>query len=110
MSEAGKFDRQVTLQVNTPAADTFGSAGTDAWANVVTDATPWAAIEAVGGSENFQGDRVHAEATHLIRLRYRSDLTPAHRVTFGARTFDILRVFEGHRRDRETHLVVKERV
>lgn len=106
---AGELRDQVTFQALTQSADTFGAAGSESWANIATTPIVWAALETLSGREFFAAQRVAAEVTHRIRIRYRSDITPKHRVKSGSGIFDILAVFEVDRRI-ETHLLVKERV
>ena len=57
--------------------------------------------------------RIAADASHRVTLRYRSDwasvITPKHRIVYGTRVFDIESVQEVQQRG-QLHVLVKERV
>jgi SPP1 family predicted phage head-tail adaptor len=52
-------------------------------------ATVWAAVRSRTGSELAIGDQRVARLSHEIWLRWRDDVTPAMRITLGARVFTI---------------------
>lgn len=57
------------------------------------DVVPWrVAIRQLNGQERFEAQQIQADATHEIKGRYYSGLTPKHRLKFGARTFNIVSV------------------
>lgn len=110
---AGDLRERVSIQVNTPAADTFGAAGAESWANIGTVPTVYAALEPLSGREGFAADRLYGEASHRVRMRYRSDfmtvLVPKNRLLYGTRVFDIIATLEVAPRQ-ELHVLVTERV
>lgn len=61
------------------------------WAPV---AQVWAAIWPRTASEQLELDRVAGVATHDIWIRFRPDVTPQMRITFGSRIFDIRGVLD----------------
>jgi SPP1 family predicted phage head-tail adaptor len=83
---AGDLRHRVTIESATRTGDGAGGA-TITWGTV---AEVWAAIWPRTVSETFALDRVAGTTTHDVWMRYRSGVTPAMRITFGNRVFDIL--------------------
>lgn len=84
MIRAGQLRLQVTLQAQGLAvADSFGSA--DPWAVVTDVATIWARIETPSSNEDLLAGKVQASTTHVVTIRYRSDVTAAHRLKWGTK-------------------------
>lgn len=83
-----KMDKRVSIQTRTQTTDGQGGF-TESWA---TDATVWARIEPMKGYEKFQAMQLQVPLTHKVTIRYRSGLTTAKRMLFGARVFDIKEV------------------
>jgi head-tail adaptor len=115
----GKKRHQIVIQTIPRPQSATGAAiaGTP-----VTFATLWAAILPLGGEmnllaarESFGAGRQYAEAQHRIETDYVDGVTPAMQVacsdggTFDGRTFDIQSVNPVAGRNREMHLIVKER-
>jgi SPP1 family predicted phage head-tail adaptor len=92
---AGNLDRRVVIQVNTPAQDAAGEL-VASWATL---ATVWAHVEPIAGSERFTAEQVHAEATYRITIRYRSDVGPTNRITYGGDTYVIESALEVGRQE-----------
>ena len=82
----GKLDRRISIQARTVVRGVAGGAGETyalldtVWAQKIEEGTR--EFRAVGAT--------HAEATRAFRIRYRSDVTPQHRVVFGGVFHDIL--------------------
>jgi SPP1 family predicted phage head-tail adaptor len=83
--KGGEFRHRIAIQAPTESAGPLGEV-TQAWATAIT---VWGSIAPLRGSEKVQGEQVTAEATHMVKMRYNSTVTPAHRLLFGSRTFDI---------------------
>jgi SPP1 family predicted phage head-tail adaptor len=96
----------VTIQQMVAAQDSYGSP-TDQWEDV---ATVWASVEPLKGRELIAAQAVQAEIAGRIRLRYRPDVTTAHRVVFGNLIFNILSVINPAYRNRELELMTSEGV
>lgn len=80
-------DLRHRVQIETAARTSDGAGGaTIAWTLV---AEVWAAIWPRTSDETLDLGRVAGKATHDIWIRYRSDVKPEMRITFGARVFDI---------------------
>lgn len=87
---AGQLNHRVRIQQPTTVKDALG-APTQVWADV---ATVWADIQPLSGREARIADRVAAEVTHQITVRYRSDLDDPQvvarmRVLFRDRIFSV---------------------
>lgn len=91
---AGRLDRRIVIQKNTPIQDALGES-TDAWAEV---ATVWAERNDSRGREFFGSDQVTGEAVTMYRIRFRSDVVAAMRILDGAEVWDIQSVAGGFRR------------
>ncbi len=102
---AGKLRHQITIQQNTPARNGKGEE-IDSWS---TFATRYAAVIPLTGRELFNAQQRHAEAELRMELRYFSGVTTKMRVSWDSRLFDILHIANLDERDRELHLLVKER-
>ena len=75
----------MTIQTATETRNSFGEPD-KAWAKF---ADCWASIRPIQGDESFLSQRIHADVTHRIVIRYLSGITPQMRVLFGTRAFGI---------------------
>jgi SPP1 family predicted phage head-tail adaptor len=81
----GQMRHRVTLQY--PAKVPDGQGGTtDTWTDT---ATVWAGIFPMSGNEVIRAKQAQTQITLKVRIWYRTDVTPAWRVVFGNRVFDI---------------------
>lgn len=92
--QAGQLDRLITLQGKTSTQDDHGGV-VEAWAKV---ADIWAQYLAGGGNERFASAQVYAETQGRFRIRWRSGVTPQHRIVFDGKEWDIIAVDEIGRR------------
>jgi SPP1 family predicted phage head-tail adaptor len=93
---ARELNKRITFQSQSSTQDSFGQP-VDTWSDV---ATVWAGIITTGGKEFYAAQKLHAETTAVMKIRYRTDLLPTMRIKYGSRYFDILAindVDEGHR-------------
>jgi SPP1 family predicted phage head-tail adaptor len=106
--KAGKNRKRIEIQA---IGTTRGAAGevVDTW-TTETGGTLWASIEPMSGRELFTAQQINAEITHKIRLRYYAGLTPAKRILFGTRVFNILYVMNIEERNVEHLVYAKELV
>ena len=91
----GRLDRRITVQVNTTTQDSSGE-DIASWATLVI---VWAQVSPKAAAESLQGDQVHATAVTEFRIRYRSDVTVATRISYNDQTYDITGVMELGRRE-----------
>lgn len=86
---AGRLKRKVTIERYTTARGDYGEE-VETWATLLA---VWASIEPMTGTEAIQGGAVDAKVTHMITMRH-TDITPADRITWSSRTFNITRVLD----------------
>ncbi len=77
----------------------------DTWTDF---ATAWADIQNLTGHELIAGQAVSNESRFNVTTRYVSGLTPAMRIVFGTRTFNILDVHNVDERNRRVQIVCQE--
>jgi len=87
---AGKLNRRLALQSNTPSQDSYGDT-IESWSLI---GNVWAEMVSAKGSEKFTGQQDAGFDTVVWRIRYRSDLDNLDRVVFESQNYDILGVNE----------------
>jgi len=110
--KAGKLNRQVILQSPDNDRESDGSVDED-WAD---EATVYAEIKDIGGVEKFEAGKVMGEETHLIRIRFRTDVKRIWRIKLEDtatspatnRFFGIIRILNPGDGRRELHILAKE--
>lgn len=60
----------------------------------------WGSLTATGGGERAGADRLAATHSHVIAIRHRAGLTPAHRFALGSRRFAIQAIIDHDGRSR----------
>lgn len=106
--QIGPLRNRITLESRTVDRTTAGfGEPTENW---TTLATVWASVEPLSGEEFFQAQQENAEVTHRVRLRFRSGITPKHRLKVGTRILDIVSVIDPEERGLELELLCRERV
>lgn len=101
----GKLRHRVTLQEYKEVLDQYGTPIDQGWQDV---ATIWASIEPIQGREYVLLQNTQSELTTRIRIRYRPEITPAMRVLYGTRVFNIQSVIDPEERHIELQLLCKE--
>ena len=84
----GKLDQRITFERETATPDGMGGQ-TVAWANVPTNPTVWANVQAFSGREGMVNDRMTATFATVFTIRNRSDLTEKDRISFGGVKYNI---------------------
>lgn len=102
---AGTLRHRITVQSATDAADAAGQL-IRTWSAWLSN-EPAEVIETTGG-ETIRGRQVSAEATHLVRVRYRSGYGETKRIVWGTRTLGILHVRDVDGRGRELWIQARE--
>lgn len=101
---AGRLRHRLQIQSATKTrTDTGGF--TETW---TTDATVWGAVEPFRGREYWNNQQMQGEATHRIVLRHRGSVTPANRILFGARVFNVIEALNPDERRISLELMAKE--
>lgn len=101
----GRLRHLVTIKTLTTTQNTIG----EGVPSYTTQATAWAEIVPVSGREYFASQKLNADCTHMIRMRYRSIATTSV-IIFGTRTFDILQALNLDERDTMLDVQCKERL
>ena len=110
MVRAGDLRNRVTIQTvseSTTATD-YGTR-TKTW----SDSFPaWAEIMPQTGREFYRAQQVVGDVTHLLRIRFRPDVTftPDNRITFGNRVLNIVSILELDERHRDWMVTCVEEV
>lgn len=86
MTRAGTLRRRITFQNQSKDADAAGQR-VELWANL---ATVWGSVQDVSGRELVRGGVTSGQATTLIKVRHRGDITNGMRAIVGPRTFEII--------------------
>ncbi len=102
----GELRHRIAIQAATETAGPLGEV-TQTWATVITVS---ASIAPLRGKEKVQGDQVSAEATHMVKMRFNSTVTPAHRLLFSSRIFDINHIANIEERNKLLELTCTEAV
>lgn len=103
---AGQLRHKVTIQQYAQSLDSSRQP-----VNVPTKlAEVWAAVEPLSGRELVNAQQQQPDVTHLVRIRHRDDVTPKMLVLHGSRKLHIESILNADERDREMHLMCRERV
>lgn len=102
---AGTLRHRITIQSATEAADAAGQ--------LIRTWSAWlehepAEVLETAGAETVRGLQVSANATHLVRIRYRADVTETKRIVWGTRTLGIVNVRDVDGRRRELWISCEE--
>ena len=90
---AGRRDRRIVIE-----KDTATPGDTDGHGTQIQTWTPfaerWAQVIETGGAELEAAQATNAEVTVLFKLLHLAGVTPAMRVIYKGRTFDVIRALE----------------
>lgn len=102
---AGRLRETIVIQRNTP---TRSPAGDDepAWTAFITTR---AGVEPMTGREYLGSDQVQSETTHKFTIRYQAGITPAMRISWDSRLFDIQSVINVRELNKQIFIMTKER-
>lgn len=84
---AGTLRHKITLQLPVITDDKYSTQGTTTW---IDWATVNAEIITEGGREFYAAQKINAETTAVIRIRYRVGISTKMRAKYGNRCFEIL--------------------
>lgn len=102
---AGRLKQRVRIQEFVEVVDEYGTPIGSDWEDV---AIVWASVEPLRGREYIQLQNTQAELTTRIRIRYQPGITPAMRVLYDDRKFNIQSVIDPEERHRELELMCIE--
>jgi len=103
---AGRLRHRIEIQQDTPVRNDMGEP-VPGWATIHT---VWASITPVGGQERFSNNKESAEVSHKIKIRYLAGLSPAMRIKYGTRIFDIQNVLNYDERNADMEILALEQV
>jgi SPP1 family predicted phage head-tail adaptor len=106
MLAAGRLNKLVTIQRNTPTQDGEGGP-VDSWA---MHKTVWASVEPLLGQERLLAQQVTATLSHKFRWRTvdAPAVTPRDRISWDGRYFDIHQVLDVREAGEETVVLAGE--
>jgi SPP1 family predicted phage head-tail adaptor len=102
----GRLRHRVTLQQDTGTKNANHEI-VPTWTDV---ASIYCAVKGVSGVEAIQGMQLDATTTHLVEMRYRSDVQPRMRLLWGSRVLNISSVVDLKDRQRRLFLQCVEDV
>jgi SPP1 family predicted phage head-tail adaptor len=107
--DARKYRHRVEIQRPVTAQNALGESEST-WA--VADRR-WCRIKPLTGQEAFTARRIAADVTHEIRMRsdrFTRTMTPAMRIVFGTRVFEVLIVINDDERNLEMIVNCREHI
>jgi len=104
---AGTLRHRITIQTATEAPDAAGQL-IRTWSAWLSNEP--AEVQETAGAETVRGLQVAAEATHLVRVRFRTGITSEHRILWGSRVLGIVNVRDVDGRRRELWISCREEV
>ena len=104
--QAGKLRHRIDIEQQVGTSTNEYNEVTTGWAALVSSLP--AQVETTGGDERRYQQQTEAGMTHVVLIRYRSDVTPTMRVKWGTRVLHIESVVETDNRGRSLVLLCKE--
>lgn len=95
-TDAGKLNFRVTLQKESFSEDSFSSKTGETWTNV---ATVWANVIPLQGIELIRAQKLFAEVTYLVKIRYRENVTEDMRLLFRGKYLQIIGIINEEEND-----------
>ncbi len=105
----GELRHRLIIQAERATGD-GGGGQSGPWADPVTVATVWGRVEPLTGGERLRALRLEGRLSHRVVIRHRAGITPAMRIVFGSRVFNIRAVIDREERDRFLELLCEEGV
>jgi SPP1 family predicted phage head-tail adaptor len=107
----GKMNRRLHFQTQTRTSDGAGSSSV----SYSDSFTTFGMITPKSGNEKLFGDQLEENITHIIKIRYRTDVSHKNRIQFRpdsntTRTFNVKRVFNTNDRNRYLNIQCVEGV
>lgn len=102
--QAGQLRKRVIIQQRSQTQDDYGQP-LQTWTDV---ATVYAGIEPLNGRELLAAQAVNSEVSHNVTMRYRTGITPAMRLNYQGRLFNIHTILDENERHRMLTLQCSE--
>lgn len=103
--QAGQLRHSITIQKRTSTVS-HGEQSTT-WTDFVR---AFASVQPLTGREALVSRQETADVSHKVIMRYQAGITPAMRVSYNGRFFDVQAVLNIDERNRELHLLCIENV
>lgn len=100
----GAMRERVDIQTRTPTVGAIGNVAF-AWA---TTATVWAQVRPMSARERFVAERLAARGVYEITIRWRTGITPAMRMLWRGRTFNVKQILNPDERRRFLTIIVED--
>lgn len=100
----GKLNRKVSILKCIVTRDEFGGEEKE-W---ILDYEVWARVEPTGGKEYFNREKVTAETSCVITIRYNPNITVLNRIAYGGKVYEIIGVYDESSEHRATIINCKE--
>ncbi len=84
----GALNRRVAVQVCTPTRNTFS----EKVRSYADSFFVWAQIITTGGSEFYAAQKLYAQTTAVMRVRYTTRIKTTNRIRYGNQVYEILAV------------------
>jgi head-tail adaptor len=84
----GQLKHRLTIQESVRTPD-GGGGFTTVWQDIAVEPAVFAHVIRTSGDESLHQQQLVAMASYRITMRYRADITTAHRLTNGATVFNI---------------------
>ncbi len=107
--DLGSLRHRLVIQAERSTSD-GGGGQSDPWADPVIIATVWGKVEPLTGAERLRAMQIEDRFRHRIIIRHRPGITPAMRIVFGSRVFNIRAAINREERDRFLELLCEEGV
>jgi len=104
MIQAGKLNKRLIFQINTPTANDKGEL-IDTWSNHFT---LWGHIEPLKGNRYFTAKQSNVEVDGTIYIRYRSGILPTMLIVYGIRHFRPISIINPDEANEELQIMYKE--
>ena len=104
MSGAGDLNKRITIEAPTLTSDGMGGFST-VYSSI---ATVYAAIWPVSATDILRNNAPMMEVTHRIRIRYRSVMKSAWRISWAGRYFSIVSIIDPSMKHEWLDLLCKE--
>lgn len=90
----GLLDKRITFQKKVYSTDASNQRKITGWVNLETNPTVWANVEEKSGQEVFQSDQLVGVTVATITVRFRTDITIEHRVSYDGKYYDIQAILD----------------
>lgn len=101
---SGTLRHSIAIQAKVHSTDDYGGP-VEVW---VTKNSVRASVQPLGGRELVNAQAVDAETTVKIGIRYLEGLTPANRITFNGKTYNIQSIIDPDMRHRRLIIMAGE--